>query len=76
MDALSRPRLRPWRAWVSQACPEVPGGVHPPRGARGECADDDREPLIPTPAYPLTAARFPVVFPLARLGFAGDNGSL
>ena len=51
----------------------VPGGAHPPRGARGECADDEREPLIPTPAYPLTAARFPA-FALARFGFAGDNG--
>jgi len=58
-DTLSRPSLSPWRAWASQACSEVPGGVHPPRGARGEYADDEREPLIPTPAYPLTAARFP-----------------
>ena len=33
-----------------------------PEGVRGECAADQREPLIPTPAYPLTAARFPVVF--------------
>ncbi len=48
-------------------------GVHPPHGARVECADDEREPLIPTPAYPLTAARFPA-FALARFGFAGDNG--
>ena len=37
-----------------------------PPSARGECADDEREPLIPTPAYPLSAARF---------GFAGDNCS-
>ena len=27
-------------------------------GARGEGADDEREPLIPTPANILTAARF------------------
>jgi hypothetical protein len=46
-----------------------------PHYARGECADDERGPLIPTPAYALTAARFPVVFALARFGFAGDNGS-
>jgi len=52
----------------------VPDGVHPPRGVRSVCADDEREPLIPTPAYPLTAARFPA-FALARFGFAGDNGS-
>jgi len=30
----------------------MPGGVHPPRGARGECDADEREPLIPTPASP------------------------
>lgn len=41
----------------------------------GVCADDEREPLIPTPDYALTAAHFPVVFALARFGFAGDNGS-
>ena len=52
----------------------MPSGVHPPRGARGECADE-REPLVPTPAYALTAARFPVAFALGRFGFAGDNGS-
>lgn len=34
-----------------------------PEGVRAECADDEREPLIPTPAYPLTAARFPAAFP-------------
>jgi len=45
-----------------------------PEGVRGECTDDEHEPLIPRPAYPLTAARFPA-FALARFGFAGDNGS-
>ena len=55
-------------------CRRVPGGVHPARGARGECAADEREPLIPTTANALTAARFPA-FALARFGFAGDNGS-
>ncbi len=51
----------------------VTSGVHPPRGARGESAADERASPIPTPAYALTVARFPVVFVLARFAFAGDN---
>jgi hypothetical protein len=31
--------------------------VHPPHGVRGECADDEPKPLIPTHAYALTADR-------------------
>lgn len=72
-DGFCITKLRPWTAWASQACSEVPGGVPLPRGARGDCANDEREPLIPTPAYPLTAARFPA-FSLVRFGFAGNNG--
>jgi len=52
---------------------ELMHSVGLPEGARGECADDDREPLIATSAYALTATRFPT-FPLARFGFARDKG--
>ena len=51
-DTLSRPRLRPQRAWATRACSEVLGGVHPPRRERDECADDESERLIPTPPTP------------------------
>jgi hypothetical protein len=45
--------MRRWNAEARRLLPESRGNQRD--GELGECANDEREPLIPTPAYALTA---------------------